>query len=186
MLECNSDYMKIDDKRLNEISKYISLILRHKPEEIGISLDEHGWANVEELIKGIGINFETLQTIVNADEKSRYSFNNDKTKIRANQGHSISVDVELEEKEPPDFLFHGTAKKFMRSINENGLIPKSRLYVHLTDDIDMAKKVGVRHGELIIYRIDAKKMADTGIKFYKSVNNVWLTKKVDKQYLVQI
>ena len=121
-----------------ETSKYISLILRHKPEVIGISLDEHGWANVDELIDGVSkthpINMDILEQIVAEDEKQRYSFNEDKTLIRANQGHSIPVDVELEEKEPPEILFHGTGEKYVDSINESGLIPKSRLYVHLSSN----------------------------------------------------
>lgn len=119
-----------------ETSKYISLVLRHKPDVIGITLDEHGWANVDELIAGVSkthpINMDILEQIVSEDEKHRYSFNEDKTLIRANQGHSIPVDVELEEKEPPEILFHGTGEKYVDSINKSGLIPKSRLYVHLS------------------------------------------------------
>lgn len=116
---------------LQSISRYISLILRHKPEVIGITIDEHGWANVEELIQGIaknnpGFNKEFLEEIVRTDNKQRYSFNDDKTLIRANQGHSIPVDVELEEKEPPKILYHGTGEKYIASIDQNGLIPKSR------------------------------------------------------------
>ena len=123
---------------LKETSKYMSLILRHKPETIGITLDEHGWADVDELIEGISrtqnFNMDILEEIVRTDEKQRYSFNDDKTKIRANQGHSIEVDVELEEKEPPEILWHGTGEKFATSIDNIGLIPKSRLYVHLSKD----------------------------------------------------
>ena len=168
---------------LTKTSKFISLILRHKPETIGIELDEHGWANVDELLKGVNIDFETLEKIVREDEKGRYSFNEDKTKIRANQGHSINVDVELEEKIPPDVLYHGTGQKYVDSINKIGLIPKTRLYVHMTEDLEVAKITGERHGKLAIYEIDAKQMAKNGIKFYKSVNNVWLTKNVDAKYL---
>ena len=131
---------------LTKLSRYISLILRHKPEVIGISLDEHGWANVDELITGIaknnpGFNMETLEEIVKTDNKQRYSFNADKSLIRANQGHSIPVDVELEEKEPPEYLYHGTGEKYVTSINEMGLIPKSRLYLHLSQDTETAAKV---------------------------------------------
>ena len=104
---------------LIKISRYISLILRHKPEAIGITLDKHGWANVNELIKGININMETLEHIVSTDDKQRYSFNDDKTFIRANQGHSIPVDVELEEIQPPKYLYHGTGKKYKDSIMES-------------------------------------------------------------------
>ena len=115
---------------LNNISKYMSLILRHKPDVIGIELDEHGWANVNDLISGIekdnhGFNFELLEEIVRSDSKQRYSFNDDKSFIRANQGHSINVDVELKEKEPPEYLYHGTGEKYVKSINQDGLIPKT-------------------------------------------------------------
>ena len=171
---------------LNNVSRYISLILRYKPETIGITLDEHGYANVNELIKGVNIDFTTLEKIVKEDSKGRYSFNEDKTKIRANQGHSIDVDVELEVKTPPDILYHGTATKYEESINSIGLQPKTRLYVHMTEDLEVAKTTGTRHGKLIVYQIDAKKMNDDGILFYKSVNNVWLTKDVETKYLKRI
>ena len=168
-------------------SKYISLILRHKPETIGISLDEHGWANVEELIEGVNkthrLNMETLERIVAEDEKQRYSFNEDKTLIRANQGHSIPVDVELPVVIPPDVLYHGTGVNYKDSIEAQGLIPKSRLYVHLSGDVETAKKVGQRHGKPIIYTVDAVAMHADGYTFYRSVNGVWLTKSVPRKYL---
>lgn len=172
---------------LKETSKFISLILRHKPEAIGITLDEHGWANVNELIEGISktqpIDMATLEQIVEEDEKQRYSFNEDKTLIRANQGHSIPVDVELEEKEPPEFLYHGTGEKYVASIDVQGLIPKSRLYVHLSSDSDTAKKVGQRHGSPVIYVVNSGRMFRDGYTFYQSVNGVWLTKEVPLHYL---
>ena len=126
---------------LNKTSKFLSLILRHKPEVIGIALDEHGWANVNELITKINDNSDikefnraVLEYIEKTDNKQRYSFNEDKTLIRANQGHSIPVDVELTEKIPPGILYHGTGKKYVTSIDAQGLIHKSRLYVHLPTD----------------------------------------------------
>ena len=171
----------------NETSKFIALILRHKPEEIGISLDEHGWANVDELIAGIAktrpFTMEMLEEIVASDEKQRYSFNEDKTLIRANQGHSIPVDVELEEKEPPAILYHGTGEKYVASINAQGLIPKSRLYVHLSSDYETAVKVGKRHGKPFVFQVAAGDMRKDGYKFYQSVNGVWLTKTVPVEYL---
>ena len=175
--------------RNKNTSKFISLILRHKPETIGITLDEHGWAGVEELIEGINrtgghfLDMKVLEDIVASDEKQRYSFNEDHTLIRANQGHSIPVDVELEKKTPPDVLWHGTGEKFVDSINAQGLIPKSRLYVHLSSDMETAKKVGSRHGRPVICEIDCKRMAQDGYLFFESVNHVWLTKKVPVQYL---
>jgi len=172
---------------LKETSKFISLILRHKPETIGITLDEHGWANVDELIAGIAkthpIDMAILEQIVAEDEKQRYSFNEDKTLIRANQGHSIPVDVELEEKQPPEILYHGTGEKYVSSINEQGLIPKSRLYVHLSGDEETARKVGQRHGKPVIYKVKSGEMYNDGYKFFRSVNGVWLTKSVPVKYL---
>ena len=175
---------------LKETSKYISLILRHKPETIGITLDEHGWANVDELISGIAktheMNMNILEKIVSTDEKRRYSFNDDKTKIRANQGHSIQVDVELEEMRPPEILWHGTGEKFTGSIDEQGLIPKSRLYVHLSKDEETAFKVGTRHGKPVLYIVKAEEMFKDGYKFYLSKNGVWLTKEVPVKYLEKL
>jgi len=172
---------------LKNTSKYISLILRHKPETIGITLDEHGWANVEDLIKGVSkthpLTMEVLEEIVRSDEKQRYSFNEDKTLIRANQGHSVDVDVELEEVKPPQYLYHGTGEKYVASIDTQGLIPKSRLYVHLSGDIETALKVGSRHGKSVVYRVLAEQMSDAGMVFYKSVNDVWLPKSVPLKYL---
>ena len=175
---------------LRETSKYISLILRHKPETIGITLDEHGWADVGELISGIAkthkMNMDILEEIVSTDEKQRYSFNEDKSKIRANQGHSIQVDVELEEMRPPEILWHGTGEKFTGSIDEQGLIPKSRLYVHLSKDEETAFKVGTRHGKPVLYIVKAKEMFKDGYKFYLSKNGVWLTKEVPVKYLEKL
>lgn len=177
-------------KSLTELSKFISLILRHKPSAANIELDEHGWANVDELIAGINqvdasndIDIEKLEEIVRTDNKQRYSFNEDKTLIRANQGHSIPVDVELEEVVPPEYLWHGTAIKYMESIDNEGLVPKSRLYVHLSGDEETATNVGKRHGKLLMYKVQSKRMVEDGYKFYRAVNGVWLTKAVPVEYL---
>ena len=175
---------------LTDTSKFLSLILRHKPETIEIKLDEHGWADVSELISGISktrpFDMKMLEEIVRTDSKQRYSFNKDKTLIRANQGHSISVDVELEKKTPPEFLYHGTGEKFVSSIDKEGLLSKSRLYVHLSKDTDTAVKVGSRHGKPVVYRVTAGKMADEGFEFFLSVNGVWLTKAVPAEYLSKL
>lgn len=173
---------------LTKVSKFLSLILRHKPEEIGIQLDKHGWANVDELIGGVtakypGFNLDILKEIVATDEKQRYSFNGDKTLIRANQGHSIPVEVELEEVEPPEYLYHGTAWKYIPSIMQCGLIPKSRLYVHLSGDIETATNVGKRHGAGMVLHVRSGDMHRDGITFYRSVNGVWLVKNVPVEYL---
>ena len=180
------------DKQLKNTSKFISLILRHQPEAIGIALDEHGWADVQELIDGINrseghtLDVELLEEIVRTDEKQRYSFNEDHTLIRANQGHSIPVDVELEEKIPPDILWHGTGEKYVSSIDAQGMIPKSRLYVHLSSDLETARKVGSRHGKPVIYEIVCRGMVEDGYQFFLSANHVWLTKEVPIRYLKKL
>lgn len=174
-----------------ELGKFISLILRHHPEKIGIKLDKHGWANVEELINGIkaqniNIDFNRLNEIVETNNKKRYSFNEDKTKIRANQGHSINVDVELKETIPPIKLYHGTATKYIDSILKKGILHKNRLHVHLSKDIETAIDVGKRHGEPIILEIDTKQMLTDGYKFYLSENGVWLSSDIPTKYFKKI
>ena len=175
---------------LNKLSRFISLVLRHKPGAADLELDEHGWADVEELIDGVNkaqeFTKEMLEEIVSTDDKQRYSFNEDKTLIRANQGHSVPVDVELEEMVPPDVLYHGSAIQYITSIRDLGLIPKSRLYVHLSADRKTARNVGVRHGVPVVWAIDTRAMYENGFKFYKSVNGVWLTKHVPVEYLFEL
>ncbi len=170
-----------------KVSKYMSLILRHHPETIGISLDEHGWADVEELIAGIArtneFSREILEEIVRTDAKQRYAFNADKTKIRASQGHSIPVDLELKAVEPPEMLWHGTAEKYVASIEQTGLRPGSRRYVHLSRDRETARTVGSRHGRPVIYRVKSGEMYRKGFRFYCSENGVWLTILVPPEYL---
>lgn len=172
---------------LTKIGKFLCLILRHKPETIGIRLDEHGWANVKDLINGVNQQYDfdmtTLEKIVATDNKQRYSFNEDRTKIRANQGHSVDVDVELEEVKPPEYLWHGTGRKYVDSIMKDGLIPKSRLYVHLSDSYNTAVNVGKRHGEPVVLCIWAGDMYSDGYKFYRSKNGVWLVRHVPVEYL---
>lgn len=171
----------------DKLSIFISLVLRHQPEAAGIQLDEHGWASVDELIDGINstgrrIDIESLEDIVATDEKRRYSFNGDRSLIRANQGHSVPVDVELHEQEPPEFLYHGTADRFIENILVEGLKPMSRLYVHLSKDIETAIRVGKRHGRPIILKVHSGKMFRAENKFYLSENAVWLTKSVSAEY----
>ncbi len=170
--------------------KFVALILRHKPETIGITLDEHGWANVDELIEGIAktrtFDMEMLEEIVATDNKQRFSFNEDHTMIRANQGHSIPVDVELKKLSPPEVLYHGSAIKYEEAIDDIGLIPKSRLYVHLSKDYDTAVKVGSRHGKPVIYKVYTGNMDKDGYEFFLSENGVWLTKSVPTKYLEKI
>ncbi len=173
------------------MSKFISLILRHHPEAAYIELDEHGWAEVDKLIEGIRrtgkrINRELLEEIVRTDNKQRYSFNEDKTYIRANQGHSVPVDVGLKEQEPPVFLYHGTAAGFLASIEREGLKPMGRLYVHLSKDVETAVNVGKRHGKPVVLKIHSGDMYRDGQAFYLSENGVWLTKKVVPEYFERL
>lgn len=174
---------------LKKAGVFISLILRHKPDVIGISLDEHGWANVQDLIGGINrtqgyrIDMTMLEEIVRTDNKQRYSFNEDRSKIRANQGHSINVDVELKTAVPPEILYHGTGEKYVDFINAEGLKPKSRLYVHLSKDVETALTVGSRHGKPVVYTVASGEMYRQGYTFYLSENGVWLTKNVPIDFM---
>ncbi len=174
---------------IKRLSKFLSLILRHKPETIGIKLDEHGWADVEELLQGIqksgrNIDFSLLERIVAENDKQRFSLSEDRKKIRANQGHSVQVDVELTPKEPPEVLYHGTVEKNRLSIEEKGLIKGTRLYVHLSGDAETALKVAARRkGESLIYEVAAGAMHKDGFTLYRSVNGVWLTEIVPAEYL---
>lgn len=174
--------------KTTNISRYIALLLRHHPEKAGLCLDEHGWVEVEALIQGVRrrypeFNRAVLDEIVAHDSKQRYAYNQDKTCIRANQGHSIPVDVELKQALPPTILYHGTGEKYVESIQKVGLIPKSRLYVHLSTDIQTAIQVGKRHGQPVVYQIDTQQMVHDGFIFYISANHIWLTKAVPVQYL---
>ena len=176
---------------LDILSKYISRVLRHRPEDAGIGLDEHGWADVEALIAGVNaagkrIDRKILEEIVRTDKKQRYSFNENGTLIRANQGHSILVDVELAKLEPPEYLYHGTAYRFLESIRQQGLLPMSRLYVHLSGDVETARVVGKRHGRPVVLKIHSGDMHRDGFPFYRSQNGVWLAKKVDAKYFEQL
>lgn len=171
-----------------QASKYIALLLRHKPEEGNLTLDTEGYCSTSDLIRAVakkfkGFNLTQLEDIVASDEKGRYSFNETKSKIRANQGHSTaSVNITFKEVVPPDVLYHGTATRFLDSIYREGLKPMSRQYVHLSKDTETATKVGTRHGNLYILIIDTKKMYEDGYKFYLSENGVYLTKLVPTKY----
>lgn len=171
-----------------KISKFLSLVLRHKPETIDLELDENGWADTNFLIQRMlkanySIDIENLKDIVKSSDKQRFKFNNDFSKIRANQGHSINVDLKLEQKLPPEILFHGTATRNIESIKQQGLLKQNRHHVHLSSDLETAKKVGMRYGKPIVLKIEAWKMNEDGLEFYLSENGVWLTDKVDVKYI---
>ncbi|WP_309387383.1 RNA 2'-phosphotransferase [Cerasicoccus frondis] len=169
-------------------SKYLSLILRHEPEKIGLKLDPQGWAEVDVLLdllsrKGRRISRARLQAIVDTNDKKRFAFSEDGLRIRANQGHSVEVDLALEPTSPPAVLYHGTATRFEASIREQGLIKQSRQHVHLSDDLETAMKVGLRHGKPLILTVNTAAMLRDGHVFYLSQNGVWLTDSVAVQYL---
>jgi putative RNA 2'-phosphotransferase len=175
-----------NEKRLIHMGKQLSFLLRHDSEAFSNGLiDKHGWRKVSELVKDHKYTKDLLDDIVKTNNKQRYEYNEDETLIRARQGHSIKVDVNLSESTPPDILYHGTATRFLDSILEKGIVKGNRLYVHLSKDEETATTVGARHGKPYVLKIDAKKMYEDGIKFYLSNNNVWLTDFVDVKYIIK-
>lgn len=175
-------------KELVRVSKFMSLVLRHKPEEINLSLDDNGWASINELIdktreSNIPLTKELIEKVVATSDKQRFRLSEDKMFIRANQGHSVNVDLDLQPQIPPDKLYHGTATRFLESIMNDGLVKKSRQHVHLSPNIETATKVGKRHGKPVILEVDAGKMARDGFTFYQSDNGVWLTESIPVSYL---
>ena len=176
---------------MKELGKVLAYVLRHRPDAAGITLDAHGWADVDALIGGIcamgrKMDRATLEEIVATDEKFRFSFNQDGSKIRANQGHSVQVDVQPEERVPLDILYHGTAQKSVADILRDGIQKRTRLFVHLSADEATAGKVGARHGQPVVLQIDAKRMYADGYKFYFSANGVWLTEYVPSAYIAPV
>lgn len=168
------------EKELIHKSKHLAFLLRHDTE---YDFDKHGWRDVRDLVRNHSYSKAELEEIVANNDKQRYEFNEQRTKIRARQGHSIDVDVELQEATPPDVLYHGTATKFLSSIYDKGILSETRQYVHLSPTKEIAEKVGSRHGTPYVLSIDAKQMAEDGIKFYLSRNGVWLTKYVNPKYI---
>ncbi len=171
-----------------KISKFLSLVLRHNPVLIGLELDVNGWASVTELLgkmksKGHNISLEDLKYLVETNSKKRFTFSDDFKKIRANQGHSIEVDLGYIKQVPPPVLFHGTAEKNLDLILKDGIKKMKRHHVHLSHDITTARKVGMRHGKPVIINIDAKGMTEQGFDFFLSTNDVWLTDFVPAEFV---
>lgn len=178
----------MNEQQKKKISKFLSLILRHQPEIINLTLDKNGWANVDELKEKCSKNnmdftLEELDEVVETNDKKRFIFNEDKTKIRANQGHSIDIDLALKPQQPPEFLYHGTAQNNVDSILEKGIEKRSRQHVHLSLDKETATKVGMRHGKPVILTIRTGKMYEDGVLFYLSENKVWLTDFIESKYI---
>ena len=176
------------DERQEKLSRYISYLLRHHPESAGINTDGEGWADVDELIAGMRktgreIDLPLLEKIVREDEKGRYSFSEDRSRIRANQGHSFPVRIAMMPAAPPETLYHGTAQKFAARIKNEGICKMSRQYVHLSPDPQTAARVGARHGEPCVFAVSAGKMSRDGYAFYLSENGVWQTDEVPPAYL---
>jgi len=169
-------------------SKLLSYVLRHRPDSIGLALDANGWAGVELLLAqlaaaGHAVDRPLLDRVVVANDKQRFAFSADGTRIRASQGHSVAVDLALPPSAPPDVLHHGTATRFMKSILASGLRASGRNHVHLSVDIESARRVGARHGFPAVLRVDAQRMQADGMVFYCADNGVWLTEAVLPRYL---
>ena len=175
--------MTQEQKDLIRKGKQLSFLLRHDTE---YRFDEHGYREVQDLVQNHGFTKDEIVELVETNDKQRYEFNDDKSKIRARQGHSVNVNVDLKETLPPDVLFHGTATRFLESIREKGILKMSRNYVQLSEKIDTAMEVGGRHGNPVVLGVDTKTMREDGIKFYLSNNNVWLTEFVDSKYILAI
>lgn len=176
------------EKEINNLSKFLSLILRHKPETIGIELDENGWVNTNILLEKYNqhshkIDFETLKFIVETNNKKRFSFSDNFEKIRANQGHSLDIELGYLATKPPRILYHGTAEKNVNSILLHGLDKRNRHHVHLSQDIETAINVGKRHGKPFIFEILSEKMSNNKFEFFVSENGVWLTENVPVKYI---
>lgn len=175
-------------KKQQRISRFLSLVLRHDPASIGLRLDARGWAEVTDLLSCLNnhkkpLTRTDLESIVTENNKSRFTFSEDGTKIRASQGHSINIDLDLTPQTPPDLLYHGTATRFIEDIANQGLLKMSRQHVHLSHDPRTAHSVGQRHGRAIILEVAAKLMVSHGHEFFLSENGVWLTDTVPPDYL---
>ncbi|UYZ58364.1 RNA 2'-phosphotransferase [Hymenobacter latericus] len=174
------------DRRL---SKFLSLVLRHQPQLIGLRLDDAGWADVAELLErlqqhGRGVSRATLQAVVDHNDKQRFAFSPDGQRIRANQGHSVAIELGYQPQMPPALLYHGTAERNLASIREHGLLRQKRHHVHLSADVATARSVGQRYGRPVVLAIAARQMHDLGHPFYQSGNGVWLTDSVPPQFIL--
>ena len=178
----------MNEKEMVRISKFLSLVLRHEPDKIGIKLDEQGWVSVAELLQqltanSLAIDRTALQKVVDNNSKKRFAISDDGLKIRASQGHSVNIDLGYAEAIPPPVLYHGTAVKNVSAIQEKGLLKQQRHHVHLSADEATAYGVGQRHGKPVVFRVLAGQMQEDGFVFYRSSNGVWLTDHVPANYL---
>lgn len=174
--------------KMTSLSKLMSYALRHHPEELGIKLDENGWVSLKTFTQALQsrdrtISVDEVRNVVESCEKQRFSIDEAQQKIRANQGHSIQVDLQLEAKQPPNILYHGTVDRFLDSIFRDGLLPQLRHHVHLTESLNTAKSVGARRGRAVILEIETRELVSNGAQFYLSENQVWLIDHVPSQYI---
>jgi putative RNA 2'-phosphotransferase len=181
----------VDRDRLVKVSKYLSKHLRHAPERLGLSLATGGWVDVRALLDACArnrfpISRAELDEVVATNDKQRFSFSEDRARIRANQGHSTDVDLELAPAEPPEVLYHGTGERSVDAIMENGLLKMSRHHVHLSANVETARRVGMRHGRPVVLSVDAKAMRRDLVDFFVSANGVWLVDHVPPRYLRRI
>jgi putative RNA 2'-phosphotransferase len=171
----------MEEDRMIRLSKRMSKALRHRPERVGLTLDPAGWVPVTDLLTALGITEAELREVVDRNDKKRFTIDGDR--IRANQGHSVEVDLGLPAAIPPDTLFHGTVARFLDDIMRDGLRPMSRHDVHLSPDRETARRVGARRGRPVILTVDARAMSEAGHEFRLSANGVWLTDHVPARYL---
>ena len=179
------------DRSLVTISKFLAKHLRHDPQALGLTLQPGGWVSIDELLAaseraGFPIHYDDLIECVETNDKQRFSLDDTGDLIRANQGHSVEVDLQLEEKQPPDVLYHGTVERFLATILSDGLNKGKRHHVHLSKDVETARKVGARRGKPIVLQVDAGKMHTEGFHFFLSVNGVWLTDSVPPRFLARL
>jgi putative RNA 2'-phosphotransferase len=179
------------DRRMITVSKFLAKHLRHAPDALGLTLQPGGWVSVDDLLAASGrtgfpIAYDELIECVQTNDKKRFSFDDSGDLIRANQGHSVEVDLRLEVREPPGVLFHGTVEPFLVSIMADGLKRGKRHHVHLSRDVETARKVGARRGKPVILRVDAGKMHGAGYRFFLSANGVWLTDSVPPAFLARV
>jgi putative RNA 2'-phosphotransferase len=181
----------MDDQRIIKVSKYLSKHLRHQPERLGLTLAPGGWVSVSELLRTCAnhqfpLTRDELNEVVAQNDKQRFSFDPTGELIRANQGHSVEIDLQLEPAAPPAVLYHGTSEKFVEAILLEGLRKMSRHHVHLSTDVETARKVGSRHGRPVVFQVDTQRMQAEGHLFYCSANGVWLVDHVSPQYLQRL
>jgi putative RNA 2'-phosphotransferase len=175
-------------EQAKQISKFLSYVLRHDPQSIGVTLSPAGWIGIDELLAasakhGRRITRAELEEVVRTSDKQRFAVSDDGSQIRANQGHSVVVDLGYEPATPPEFLYHGTTEKFLDSIRRHGLQKRSRHHVHLSPNEETARAVGGRRGKAVILTIRARQMHEAGCEFYVTPNSVWLTDAVPPEFI---